>query len=69
LAKSDQPKPLLYQICGTEDFLYEENVKFRKYVEPLNLSLNYNEAPGEHTWAFWDEHIQHVLRWLPLASK
>jgi putative tributyrin esterase len=69
LAKSDQSKPLLYQICGTEDFLYEENVKFRNHVEPLNLSLTYNEAPGKHTWTFWDEHIQHVLRWLPLVAK
>jgi S-formylglutathione hydrolase FrmB len=69
LAKSNQPKPLLYQVCGTEDFLYEDNVKFRVCVEPLNLSLTYNEAPGEHSWAFWDEHIQHVLRWLPLVVK
>jgi S-formylglutathione hydrolase FrmB len=69
LVKSNHPKPLLYQICGTEDFLYEENVKFRNHVEPLNLSLTYYEAPGEHSWVFWDEHIQRVLRWLPLVAK
>jgi putative tributyrin esterase len=69
LSKSSRPKPLLYQCCGTEDFLYEENNKFRDYVKPLNLSLTYEEAPGEHTWAFWDEHIQRVLQWLPLQIK
>jgi putative tributyrin esterase len=66
LAESNQPKPLLYQICGTEDFLYEENKQFREYVETLDLSLKYEEGPGDHSWAFWDEHIQKVLKWLPL---
>jgi putative tributyrin esterase len=67
LAKSDQPKPLLYQICGTEDFLYEDNQQFRAFVEPLDLTLKYVEGPGNHSWAFWDEHIQNVLKWLPLT--
>jgi putative tributyrin esterase len=66
LAQSEQPKPMLYQICGTEDFLYEDNKQFRNFVEPLNLTLKYTEAPGEHTWSFWDTHIQNVLKWLPL---
>jgi putative tributyrin esterase len=68
LANSDHPKPLLYQICGTEDFLYEDNKQFREFVEALDLSLKYVEAPGEHSWAFWDEHIQHVLNWLPIKG-
>jgi putative tributyrin esterase len=68
LAKSDQPTPLLYQICGTEDFLYEDNKKFREFVESLDLTLKYAEAPGDHSWAFWDEYIQNVLRWLPLSK-
>jgi putative tributyrin esterase len=62
LAKSNQPRPLLYQCCGTEDFLYEDNIIFRDYVKPLDLPLTYDDAPGEHTWAFWDEHIQRVLQ-------
>ncbi|QGQ98894.1 esterase family protein [Paenibacillus psychroresistens] len=68
LAKSDQLKPLLYQICGTEDFLYEDNKQFRESVETLDLSLKYTEGPGDHSWAFWDEHIQNVLKWLPLKK-
>ncbi|CAK4845605.1 unnamed protein product [Aphanomyces euteiches] len=68
LAKSNQPKPLLYQICGTEDFLYEDNKQFREHVETLDLSLKYIEGPGDHSWAFWDEHIQQVLKWLPLSK-
>lgn len=67
LAHSDQPAPMLYQYCGTEDFLYEENIKFRNHAQALNLPLTYTEAPGDHQWSYWDEYIQHVLRWLPLS--
>ncbi len=49
LAKSEQLKPLLYQICGTEDFLYEDNQQFRAFVDSIDLSLKYAEAPGSHS--------------------
>src|SRR5918996_114075 len=44
-------KPRLYQCCGTEDFLYEENIHFRDVVRKLPLDLTYEEGPGEHNWA------------------
>ena len=61
-------KPMLYQCCGTSDFLYEANVKFKAHCENISLPLSYEEAPGDHNWAFWDEYIQKVLKWLPLPE-
>jgi putative tributyrin esterase len=58
-------KPKLYQCCGTEDFLYADNLRFRDFVSTLPLDLTYAEGPGEHNWAFWDNMIQKVLAWLP----
>ena len=58
-------KPRLYQCCGTEDFLYADNLRFRDYLKTLPLDLTYEEGPGEHNWAFWDRMIQNVLAWLP----
>jgi S-formylglutathione hydrolase FrmB len=58
-------KPKLYQCCGTEDFLYANNLSFRDYAQTLPLDLTYEEGPGEHTWAYWDKMIQNVLHWLP----
>jgi putative tributyrin esterase len=58
-------KPKLYQCCGTEDFLYADNLRFRDFVGTLPLDLTYAEGPGEHNWAFWDSMIQKVLAWLP----
>lgn len=66
LARSDGPRPKLYQWCGTDDGLYDGNVRFRDKAKDLGLDLTYDESPGGHEWACWDTHIQHVLRWLPL---
>jgi S-formylglutathione hydrolase FrmB len=68
VAQSDQPKPKLFQWCGTEDFLYESNVKFRNFVQKLPLDLTYSDGPGDHTWGYWDVQIQNVLAWLPLKQ-
>jgi len=63
LASSEQ-RPKIYQCCGTEDFLYEENVKFRDHAKELGLDLTYDETPGSHEWGFWDSKIEPVLAWL-----
>jgi putative tributyrin esterase len=57
-------KPRLYQCCGTEDFIYPDNVRFREAVRKLPLDLTYEEGPGEHNWAYWDTMIQRVLGWM-----
>ncbi|QHT61621.1 esterase family protein [Paenibacillus lycopersici] len=69
LKASGQPIPNLYQYCGTEDFLYADNIKFRNHAQQLGLPLTYTEAPGDHSWGYWDTYIQHVLEWLPLDEQ
>ena len=58
--------PKLYQTCGTEDFLYDDNVRFRDLAQKLKLPLTYKEGPGEHEWGFWDNAIKEVIDWLPI---
>ncbi len=60
--------PRLFQCCGTEDFLYAGNLRFKAHAEALGLPLTYEEGPGEHVWAYWDTMIQRVLAWLPLRT-
>ena len=62
-------KPRLYQCCGTEDFIYSDNVRFREAVSKLPLDLTYEEGPGEHNWAYWDKMIQRVLAWMFTGAK
>lgn len=57
-------KPRLYIGIGTEDFLYEGNVRFRKLMDELDYDFTYRESAGTHCWEFWDEYIQYVLKWM-----
>lgn len=61
--------PAFYQCCGTEDFLYQDNLRFRDHARSLNLSLTYDEGPGSHEWGYWDTMIQKVLTWLPINKQ
>jgi putative tributyrin esterase len=61
-------KPKLYQCCGTEDFLYPDNIKFKEACENSGLDHTYEEGPGNHEWRYWDMKIQRVLEWLPIKT-
>ena len=68
-AEGKNPEVKLYMWCGTEDFLYAQNVKLRNHMVKLGLPLTYEESPGTHAWQYWDEKIQTVLNWLPLGKE
>jgi len=60
--------PKLYQFCGTEDFLYADNLTFLRHAREKGLPVDDSEGPGGHTWDVWDAQIQRVLAWLPLSA-
>jgi putative tributyrin esterase len=64
LAGSDRPKPRLFQCCGTEDFLYAQNTRFRDAVQQLGFDYIYEEEAGDHSWSYWDKMIARTLTWL-----
>jgi len=68
VAESNGPKPKLFQCCGTEDFLYEDNVKFSSFAKTLALDYTFEEGPGTHEWGYWDTNIQRILNWLPIEK-
>ena len=64
LAASAQPRPRLFQCCGTEDFLLAQNRALRDHLQPLGFDYRYEEGPGLHDWAYWDKMIAPTLSWL-----
>lgn len=64
-ADSDKT-PKLYQCCGTEDFLYSNNLGFKDFAAKSGLDITYEEEAGSHEWGYWDKKIQRVLEWLPI---
>lgn len=67
--KENADMPKLFQCCGTEDILYQDNIRFRDHLKRLGLELTYGEGPGIHDWNYWDEQIKRVLEWLPLKRQ
>ena len=57
-------KPKIYLSCGTEDFLYEDNLYFKAHLDNLSFDFTYREGPGGHLWNYWDAEIQSVINWL-----
>ncbi|WP_053217119.1 alpha/beta hydrolase [Virgibacillus senegalensis] len=66
--KNPGTKPVLYQACGTEDFLFPQNQTFREKCTQTSLSLTTDFGPGDHHWQYWDEQIKKVLEWLPIRK-
>lgn len=54
--------PYIYVSCGTEDFLLNSNLEFRKLMSDKKVAHEYRELPGGHEWPFWDAQIQEFLR-------
>ena len=50
--------PQLYWIaCGSEDFLYEDNVVYRQYLDNKHYSYEYYESAGGHSWKNWMDYL------------
>jgi len=58
------PFPNLYLWCGTEDVLIRTNREYHVLLEELGVAHGYEESEGDHTWPWWDIHIQDALRYL-----
>ena len=64
LLASDAPKPRLFQWCGTEDFLYQDNLRFRDRMIALEYpDYHFEQSEGDHNWYWWDMKIQAFLKW------
>lgn len=56
--------PAVFQCCGTEDFLYKNNMGFSEFIKDICSDYTYEEGKGNHNWDFWDEYIKKVLVWI-----
>jgi len=56
--------PEIYQCCGTEDFLIENNRAFHRFLADAGVKHEYVEGPGQHDMAFWSEYIVKIVEWM-----
>lgn len=53
--------PALRIDCGTSDFLLDGNRAFHRHLEEMKVPHEYEEFPGGHDWAYWDEHVRQAV--------
>lgn len=56
--------PELYIMCGTEDELHSDNLKFVETLRSKGVKLKFEDGPGEHDYAYWDQGIKKALEWM-----
>lgn len=61
-AKTDHVSiPYFFLECGSQDPLLPSNRKFVEELSSKNVSYEYHEYPGAHTWEFWDKSLPMML--------
>ena len=66
LAKKDLEKgcfPRLFLSCGTEDFLWRNNLSFHEELEKMGYPHTFWTAPGVHNFDFWNQALPAGLDW------
>lgn len=56
--------PRLYMWCGTDDGLLGASRSFSKLLTELGVEHLYEESEGNHSWKWWDLHIQDAIKYL-----
>ena len=65
------PFPKLFMWCGESDnpSLLGANRRFHEKLEQLGVSHVYKESEGNHSWKWWDLHIQPAMDYLLKAEE
>jgi putative tributyrin esterase len=66
---SPEQLPKLFVACGTQDRLIDDNHRFVAAGQARGVDVTSRFDPGDHEWGYWDDRIQDVLAWLPLATR
>jgi putative tributyrin esterase len=54
--------PYFYLDCGNEDVLCASSEKFAALLREKNIPHEYRQLPGNHSWVYWDQQVQEVLK-------
>lgn len=58
---ADAPRPRLYLACGTEDFLFQDNLRCRDALAAAGFNPTWEAWSGGHDWIFWDAALQKAM--------
>jgi len=56
--------PAILLLCGRDDVLYRANQRVVKELQSNGIAVAWYGAGGRHQWAFWNNMLPYVIRWL-----
>lgn len=56
--------PDIYMAIGTEDFLYQNNQQFLAFLKEEDVTVTYEEGPGNHDFDFWSKYAIKGIEWM-----
>ena len=63
-SRENIPFPCIYMWAGLDDTQLLPNRDFHALLTSLNVPHRYDESEGNHSWKWWDLHIQDGLSYL-----
>ncbi|MQS88426.1 alpha/beta hydrolase [Companilactobacillus mishanensis] len=58
-------KQKVLTICGTDDYMYEDNLDFKNFMtEKLASNYTWKSVKGDHSWNTWTANIENVFKWI-----
>ena len=61
--KENKPIPRIYMWCRLQDYLLNVNYQFDSHLTSLDIPHEFKMSEGDHSWKWWDLHIQNALAW------
>ena len=60
-AQRDNGLKLYWIACGTDDFLYQLNCDYMKYLDSISFPYTWRESDGGHTWRNWRIYLSELV--------
>ena len=60
-AQRDNGFKLYWIACGTDDFLYQLNCDYMKYLDSISFPYTWRESDGGHTWRNWRIYLSELV--------
>lgn len=60
---NDAERPRMFLACGSEDFLYPNNLDFHQHLTAIGYSHEWWVRPGVHDYVFWSMAMRAAMEW------
>lgn len=54
----------IFLLCGSDDVLYQGNLKVVKDLRNHNIPVVWYSYKGTHCWSFWNDSLPVIFKWL-----